>query len=101
MQLADPRQPGDEGRGRIAADAARLREQRIGLAGDRRDDRDDLLTVANMAIHFLRAGPVVVLAFEHRAAEFEDAEFTFALVEILSVHGRRASSAFWAASFGQ
>ena len=85
-KLPDPGQPGDEAGRRIAADPGRLGEQRVGLAGERGDDRDDLLAVADVTIDFLRAGPVIVLAFEHRAAELEHDEPPRAVLSIQIVH---------------
>ena len=73
-QLADPGEPRDQRRRRVAADQRRLLEQEIGLAGEGGDDGDDLLAVADVAIDLLGCGPIVGFMLEHRASELEDAQ---------------------------
>ena len=75
MQLAEAGDPRDERIGRgVAADPPRLLEQPVGLAGERRNDGDDLLAVADVTVDFLHHLHVVVLVLDDRAPELQHAE---------------------------
>ena len=82
---------GDAGQqqGLLTADAHALVEQGVGFPGQRRDDRNDLFAVANVAIAFVGDRGVVALGLEHARPEFED---TKSLGRGALVHCRQPSS---------
>ncbi len=92
VELADPRDPRDERRRpSLAAHPARLLEQAVRLAGQRRYDGDDLFAVADVAVNLLDDLRVVVLVLEDRASELEDTQsFDRDLSEDLSCFFDRA-----------